>query len=38
VGKTSNGFTLADPNDCGMHDVAGFDASVPAVVSQYVRG
>jgi len=26
---TSNGFTLADPNDRGMLDVVGFDTSVP---------
>ena len=34
---TSNGFTLADPNDRGMLDVAGFDTSVPAVISDFVR-
>ena len=38
VGMTSNGFTLADPNDRGMLDVAGFDTSVPAVISDFVRG
>ena len=37
VGMTSNGFTLADPNDRGMLDVAGFDTSVPAVISDFVR-
>ena len=37
VGMTSNGFTLADPNDRGMLDVVGFDTSVPAVVSDFVR-
>jgi 60 kDa SS-A/Ro ribonucleoprotein len=37
VGMTSNGFTLADPNDRGMLDVVGFDASVPAVISDFVR-
>jgi 60 kDa SS-A/Ro ribonucleoprotein len=37
VGMTSNGFTLADPNDRGMMDVVGFDASVPAVISDFVR-
>ncbi len=35
---TSNGFTLADPNDRGMLDVVGFDTSVPAVISDFVRG
>jgi 60 kDa SS-A/Ro ribonucleoprotein len=37
VGMTSSGFTLADPNDRGMLDVVGFDASVPAVISDFVR-
>ncbi len=37
VGMTSNGFTLADPNDCGMLDVVGFDTSVPAVIANFVR-
>ena len=34
---TSNGFTLADPNDHGMLDVVRFDTSVPAVISDCVR-
>jgi len=37
VGMTSNGFTLADPNDRGMMDVVGFDTSVPAVIADFVR-
>ena len=37
VGMTSNGFTLADPNDRGMLDVVGFDASVPALIADFVR-
>jgi 60 kDa SS-A/Ro ribonucleoprotein len=37
VGMTSNGFTLADPNDCGMLDVIGFDTTVPAVIADFVR-
>ncbi len=37
VGMTSNGFTLADPNDCGMLDVVGFDTTVPAVIADFVR-
>ena len=37
VGMTSNGFTLADPNDRGMLDVAGFDAGAPAVIADFVR-
>src|SRR5256714_4132830 len=38
VGMTSNGFTLAAPNDRGMLDVVGFDTSVPAVIADFVRG
>jgi 60 kDa SS-A/Ro ribonucleoprotein len=37
VGMTSNGFTLADPNDRGMLDVVGFDTSVPAIISDFFR-
>src|SRR5688572_17785965 len=37
VGMTSNGFTLADPNDRGMLDVVSFDTSVPAVIANFVR-
>jgi 60 kDa SS-A/Ro ribonucleoprotein len=33
AGMTSNGFTLADPNDRQMLDVVGFDTSVPAVIA-----
>jgi hypothetical protein len=29
--------TLADPNDRGMLDVAGFDTTVPAVIAGFVR-
>jgi len=37
VGMTSNGFTVADPDDRGMLDVVGFDTSVPAVIADFVR-
>ena len=37
VGMTSNGFTLAAPNDRGMLDVAGFDSTEPAVIADFVR-
>jgi len=37
VGMTSNGFTLADPNDRGMLDVVGFDTTVPSVIADFVR-
>src|SRR5262245_11113825 len=38
VGRTSNGFTRADPKDRGMLDVVGFDTTVPAVIADFVRG
>src|ERR1051325_1842258 len=37
VGMTSNGFSLADPNDRGMLDVVGFDTNAPAVIADFVR-
>jgi 60 kDa SS-A/Ro ribonucleoprotein len=37
VGMTSNGFSIADPDDAGALDVAGFDSGVPAVMSDFVR-
>lgn len=38
VGMVSNGFTIADPDDAGMLDVVGFDASAPAVMADFARG
>jgi 60 kDa SS-A/Ro ribonucleoprotein len=37
VGMTSNGFTIADPNDAGMLDVVGFDTSTPPVLADFAR-
>ncbi|MCO5206538.1 MAG: TROVE domain-containing protein [Anaerolineae bacterium] len=37
VGMTSNGFSIADPNDAGMLDVVGFDASAPALMADFIR-
>jgi 60 kDa SS-A/Ro ribonucleoprotein len=37
VGCTSNGFSIADPNDPGMLDVVGFDTSTPAVIADFIR-
>ena len=34
---TSNGFTIADPDDAGMLDVVGFDASAPPVIADFAR-
>lgn len=36
VGMTSNGFSIADPDDAGMMDVVGFDTAVPQVMSDFV--
>lgn len=35
VAMTSNGFTIADPDDGGMLDVVGFDASAPQVIADF---
>ncbi len=37
VGLTATAFTIADPNDAGMLDVVGFDASAPAVMADFSR-
>ncbi len=37
VGMTSNGFTIADPDDAGMLDVVGFDTAAPAVMADFAR-
>lgn len=38
VGMTSNGFSIADPQDAGMLDVVGFDTAAPAVMADFARG
>jgi 60 kDa SS-A/Ro ribonucleoprotein len=35
VAMTSNEFTIADPDDAGMLDVVGFDASAPQVIADF---
>jgi 60 kDa SS-A/Ro ribonucleoprotein len=35
IGMTSNGFSIADPNDAGMLDVVGFDTATPSVISDF---
>jgi 60 kDa SS-A/Ro ribonucleoprotein len=35
VGMASNGFSIADPNDAGMLDVVGFDASAPQLIGDF---
>ena len=37
VGMTSNGFSLADPDDAGMLDVVGFDPSTAPVIADFAR-
>ncbi len=38
VGMVSNRYAIADPNDAGMLDVVGFDASAPEIMSDFARG
>jgi 60 kDa SS-A/Ro ribonucleoprotein len=36
VGMTSNGFSIADPEDAGMLDVVGFSTNTPSAISDFV--
>jgi 60 kDa SS-A/Ro ribonucleoprotein len=38
VATTSTGFSVNDPNDKLGLDVAGFDATVPVVIADFIRG
>ncbi|MEU1983913.1 TROVE domain-containing protein [Nocardia sp. NPDC019395] len=38
VGMTATDFTIADPRDAGMLDIAGFDAAVPSLLADFARG
>jgi len=38
VGMTSNGFTIADPQDSGMLDVVGFSTNTPSAISDFITG
>ena len=38
VGMTATEFSIADPSDPGMLDVAGFDAAVPSLITEFARG
>jgi len=38
VGMTATEFSIADPADPGMFDVAGFDSAVPSLVADFARG
>ena len=35
VAMTSNGFTIADPDDAGMLDVVGFDSAAPQLIADF---
>ena len=37
-GMTATNYSVADPDDPGMLDVVGFDASAPAVISKFAGG
>ena len=36
VAMTSNEFSIADPQDAGMMDMAGFDAAMPRIISDFI--
>ena len=36
VGMTSNGFSIADPDDAGMLDVVGFDVATPHLMADFI--
>ncbi len=36
VAMTSNGFSIADPDDAGMLDVVGFDTATPNVIADFL--
>ena len=36
VAMTSNGFSIADPDDGGMLDVVGFDTATPNVLAEFI--
>ena len=38
MGMTASPFTIADPKDAYTLDVVGFDANVPALVTDFIRG
>jgi len=38
VGMASNGFTIADPDDFGMLDIAGFDSGATQTIAKFTMG
>ncbi len=37
-GMASNGFSIADPDDSGMLDMAGFDSAAPEIIRSFAMG
>lgn len=37
IGMTSNGFSIANPDDPNMLDIVGFDANIPALIADFAR-
>jgi 60 kDa SS-A/Ro ribonucleoprotein len=35
---TATEFSIADPSDAGMLDIAGFDGAVPSMIGDFSRG
>ena len=38
VATESTGFSIADPSDDGMLDVAGFDSATPGIITSFAKG
>ncbi|CAB3398551.1 unnamed protein product [Caenorhabditis bovis] len=38
MGMSATEFTIADPTDAGMLDIAGFDSAVPQIINEFVNG
>lgn len=38
IGMTASNFTIADPSDAAMLDIAGFDSAIPNLISDFARG
>ncbi|CAB3398344.1 unnamed protein product [Caenorhabditis bovis] len=38
MGMSATEFTIADPTDAGMLDIAGFDSAVPQIISEFING
>jgi 60 kDa SS-A/Ro ribonucleoprotein len=38
LATTASEFSIADPSDGGMLDIAGFDSAVPQLINEFSRG